>query len=78
MGDPQSARHNTFPGVALRTPSHSVHLRCATSGFLCIDTFEICGHHLNPQLEPEYDGECRAPLRAVVHPIYSSYYDSYA
>jgi hypothetical protein len=44
-------RHNTSPGVALPTPSHSVDPLRASSGSLCIDTSEICVHHLNPQLE---------------------------
>ena len=51
-GDAHSARHNTSPGVALPTPSRSVDPLRASSGFLCIDTSEICVHLLNPQLEP--------------------------
>jgi len=46
-----SARHNTSPGVAWPTPSRSVDPLRASSGFLCINTSEICVHHLNPQLE---------------------------
>jgi hypothetical protein len=52
MGEAHSARHNASPGVALPTPSRSVDPLRASSGFLVIDTSEICVHHLNPQLEP--------------------------
>jgi len=52
MGDAHSARHNTSLGIALPTPSHHVNPLHAGSGFLCIDTSEICVHLLNPQLEP--------------------------
>ena len=78
MGDAHSARHNTSLGVALPTPSRSVNPLRASCGFQCIDTSEICVHHLNPQLEPEKPGKYRAPSRAVVHQIYMSCYDSYA
>jgi len=52
MGDAYSARHYTSPGVALLTPRPFVDPLRASSGFLCIDTSEICVHHLNPQLGP--------------------------
>jgi len=77
-GDAHSAHHNTSPGIALPTPSRSVDPLHASSRFLCIDTSVICLHLLNPQLEPWYHVKCRAPLRAVVHAIYTSCYDSYA
>jgi hypothetical protein len=70
--DAHSARRNTSPGVASPTPCCSVHPILATSGFLCIDTSEIYVHILNPQLEPLYHGIYRAPVLAVVHPIYTS------
>ena len=70
-------RYNTSLGVALPTPSRSVDPLHAISGFLCIDTSEICVHLLYPQLETSYWGKYRAPLCAVVHPIYTSGYDSY-
>jgi len=66
MGDAHSAHHNNSPGVALPTSSCSVNPLRASSGFLCIDSFEICIHHLNPQLELEYHGKYRAPLHDVV------------
>ena len=50
-GDAHSARHDTSPGVASPTPSHSVDPICASFGFLCIGTSEICIHLLNSQLE---------------------------
>jgi len=76
-GDDHSAHNNISLGDALPTPSRSVGPLHASSGFLCIDKSEICIHLLNPQLEPWYHGKYRAPLRAVVHPIYTSCYDSY-
>jgi len=42
MGDTHSACHNTSPGVAIHTPSHSVGSHRASSGFLCIDTWDMC------------------------------------
>jgi len=50
--DAHSARYNTSPGVALPTTSRSVNPLRASSGFLCIDTSEICVHQLNPLVEP--------------------------
>ena len=76
MGVAHSARQNISLGVALPTPSCSVGPLSASSGFLCNDKSEICVHHLNPRLEPQYHGKCSAPLHAVVHPIYMSCYDS--
>jgi hypothetical protein len=52
MEDADSVRHNTSPGVALPIPSRSVDSLRASSGLLCIDKFEMCVHHLNPQLGP--------------------------
>jgi len=46
-----SARHNTSQGIGLLTPSCLVNPLNAISGFLCIDTSQICVHHLNPRLE---------------------------
>ena len=51
IGDAHSAPHNTYPGIALSTPSHSVSPLRASSGSLCIDTSEICVHLQNPVLE---------------------------
>ena len=76
--DAHSAHHNTCPGVALSTRSRSIVPLCAKSGILCINKSEICIHLLNPQLAPSYYGKSIAPLHAVVHPIYTSCYDSYA
>ena len=75
-GDTDSAHHNISLGVALHTPSRSVNPLRANSGFLCISTSEICVQLLNPQHEPKYHGKYRAPLLAVVRPIYRSCYDS--
>jgi hypothetical protein len=66
-----------LPRLCLPTPSHSVDHLCVRSGFMCIDPSEISVHHLIPQLEPENHGKYRGPLRGVVHPIYTSCYDSY-
>ena len=78
MGDAYSVCQNTSLGVALPTPSRSVDPLCASSAFLCIDTSEIWIHLLKPQLQPWYHRKCKVPLRAAVHPIYTSYYDTYA
>jgi len=51
-GDAHSVRHNTSPGIALPTSSHSVDPLCRSSSFLCIDPSEIFVHLLNSQLEP--------------------------
>ena len=72
-----SVCHTISMGVAVPTPSRPVDLRCARSGFLCIDTSERCVHHPNPQHEPYFYGKYRAPLCAVVNPIYTSGYNSY-
>jgi len=76
--DNHSVHHNISLGGSIPTPSGSVGPLRASFGFLCIDKSEICIHLLNPPLEPSYHGKYRAPLRAVVHPIYMSCYDSYA
>jgi hypothetical protein len=78
MGDAHSACHNSSPGVALPISSCPVDPLCASSGFLCIDKSEIRVYHLNPQLELQYHGKYRAPLRAVDDPIHKSCYDWYA
>jgi hypothetical protein len=52
MADALSARHNSSLGVVLPTPSCSVNPLRASSGFLCIDSSEICVHLLNPQHQP--------------------------
>jgi len=78
MGDAHLECDNTSPGVALPTLSSSIDPIHASSGFLSIDTCEICVRHLNLQLEPYYHGKYKASLRAVVQPIYMSCYDLYA
>ena len=70
MGDDHSAHHNASLAVALPTPWHSVCPLCPSSGFLFINASEICIHLLNSQLEPEYHGKYRAPMHAIVHPMY--------
>ena len=50
--DAYSARHNTSLGFTLPTPSRSVDPHCTSSGFLCIDTFEMCVPLPHTQLEP--------------------------
>jgi len=76
-GDAYSAIHNTSPGVAFPIPSHFVDPLCGSSSFLCIHTPEICVRQSNIQLKLLYHGKSRAPLHAVVHPIYMSCDDSY-
>ena len=78
MGDAHSVCHNTSPGVALPTPSRFVKPLHASSGFLWIDTSEICVRQLNPELQFQYHAEYRAQLREVVRPIYTPCYNSYA
>jgi hypothetical protein len=53
MGDANSARLNASPGVALPIPCRSIHPLRASSWFWCINTSQICVHHLNPALEPD-------------------------
>jgi hypothetical protein len=58
------------PSLAQPSRSHSVGPVCASCFFLYMNTFEICVHLPNPQLEPYYDGKYRASLHAVIHLIY--------
>jgi len=76
-GDNHTAHYFTSLGIALPTPSCTVGPLRASSGCLCIDNSEIYVHLRHPQLEPWYHGKYRAPLSAVVHPIYTLSYDSY-
>ena len=59
-------------------PSYSVSPLRNRTGSLCINQSGMSVQILFPQLEPEYCGKYRALLRAVVHPIHTSCYDSSA